>query len=76
MIINGHDQGRRDAFFPGVVAEGLAEGMAADRPFQIQLAYRLLDDPKGIGSDDRLIETYPAFKDITQTSHIDFTYAP
>lgn len=63
MIVNGHDEGGRDSFFPGVVSEGLAQGVTADAALQIQIADRFFDDPEGIGPVYGMIVPHPAFID-------------
>ena len=63
MIINRHNQRRRNPLLPGMISKSLPQRMAADRSLQIQVDYCLFDDPKGIGPDDRLVDADSAFED-------------
>ena len=62
MVVDGHDQRRRNPFLPGMVAKSLAQRMAADRPFQIQLIDRPFDYSKGKCAVDGLIFSISALK--------------
>ena len=64
MVVDGHDQGGRDAFLPGMIAERLSQGVAADTAFQIQVADGFFDDTKSIGSIDWMVVPDSAFKNI------------
>lgn len=62
MIVDGHDQRRGNPFLPSMVSKSLAQRMAADRPFQIQLIDRPFDNSKGNCAVDGLIFPIPALK--------------
>ena len=55
MVINIHQQGRRRSLPPGVVTEGLPQGMAAYIMAQTHGLGGLFNDPEGLTAAQRLI---------------------
>ena len=69
MIINGHDQCRGHAPLPGVISEGLAQGMAADGPADLKVMSGIFDNMKGPCAVNRAVFSLPALENVAVLSH-------
>ena len=65
MIVNGHDENRRNPIFPGVIAEGFAQRMAADRSDDLQIGRRVFNNMKRLRAADMLVLSLAALKKVT-----------
>ena len=70
MIVNGHDQHRRYAVLPSVVAEGLAQGMTTDRSGDMKGRRGVFDDVKCLRAVDVAVRSFTALENIKPRAEI------